>query len=95
MKNSPVPESVVKSIMENLYMGYGNTDASIPELGKSPIKGLTGVSNKFEMPTGTGEGSGQDQENQGKGSGDVTGNQENASAASKAGPANDTFSGEA
>ena len=66
-------------------MGYGNTDASIPELGKSPIKGLTGVSNKFEMPTGTGEGSGQDQENQGKGSGDVTGNQENASAASKAG----------
>jgi hypothetical protein len=96
MKNSPVSEKFVKSLMENLYLGYGkNAMVGIPTLGKSPIKGLTGVSNKFEMPTGTGEGSGQDQGNQGKGSGDVTGNQENASAASKAGPANDTFSHEA
>ena len=79
-----VPKEYVTSIMENLYLGYGQVDASIPQLGKSTVNVNVGDGNVFHMPTGSGEGSGQDMENQGKGSGEVTDNQENASAASKA-----------
>jgi hypothetical protein len=85
----------LEGLGENFYKGYGNNSSyGIPNLGGGDIAGL-GDGNKFQMPSGKGQGSGQDKENQGTPAKPEYGNQENAKAASNAGPKNDTFSHEA
>tara|TARA_R110000824_G_scaffold11123_2_gene48358 strand:- start:386 stop:859 length:474 start_codon:yes stop_codon:yes gene_type:complete len=79
-----VSKKFVASIIE--------ANAMVPKLSGGDVK--IGNGNKWNVPTKAGAGS-DSQENQGKGSGTVTGNQENAKAASNAGPSNDTFSHEA
>lgn len=93
-----IPQETVDFILENVYFGYGKKST----LGHPKIDGGTtnvnlGNGNKWDIPIKTGQGT-DDQENQGKGSGDggVTADQTAGyDAASKAGPANDTFSHEA
>jgi hypothetical protein len=73
--------------MKDISQDFVNTlleaNAMLPKLTGGDAK--LGNGNKWSTPTAKGSGS-DSQENQGKGSGTVTGNQENAAAASKAGP---------
>ena len=82
--------------MKDISQDFVNTlleaNAMLPKLSGGDVK--LGNGNKWNVSTNKGAGS-DSQENQGKGSGTVTGNQENAKAASNAGPSNDTFSHEA
>ena len=85
----------LENLGENFYKGYGDkANFGLPNLNGGEAGGL-GDGNKFHMPSGKGQGSGQDQENQGTPAKPTYGNQENAKAASNAGPKNDTFSHEA
>jgi hypothetical protein len=91
---SEMLSETLDDIGENLYKGYNSkATLGLPTLGGGDA-GL-GDGNKFHMPSGKGQGSGQDKENQGTPAKPEYGNQENAKAASNAGPNNDTFSHEA
>ena len=73
----------MKDISKNFINTILEANAMLPKLSGGEAK--LGNGNKWNTPTAKGKGS-DSQENQGKGSGTVTGNQENAAAASKAGP---------